>query len=163
MRDVEAYDPATGSFSVIGQLAEGRSAPLLTLLADGKVLVSGGVVLNAEQQGVISNTMEVFDPAAGASTAPVPMREARRAHAAIALADGKVLLAGGTTNAGSTASAELFDPASGQTTALEAMTEPRSQSGAIRLVDGSVLIVGGARLENNSVAARLKTAERFAP
>jgi hypothetical protein len=163
VRDVEAFDPATGEFTVIGQLSEGRSRPQLTLLEDGKVLVSGGVGLDAQQNIVISSTLEVFDPAAGTSSTPVSMSMPRREHAAVALADGRVLLAGGTTTTGSTAAAELFDPAAGTTTPLGEMTEPRTQAGAIRLQDGSVLIVGGARLTSTGIAARLQTAEVYRP
>jgi len=163
VRDVEAYDPATGEFTVIGQLSEGRTQPQVTLLKDGKVLVSGGVGLDAQQNLVVSSTVEVFDPSSGTSSTPVPMSEPRRNHVAVTLTDGRVLLAGGTTSTGSTASADLFDPASGTIAPTGTMTESRTQAGALRLLDGSVLIVGGARLTSSGVAARLSSAEVYKP
>lgn len=166
VKEIEAYDPATGAFTTIGELREGRQGPEVTLLPDGKVLISGGLGLTADQQAVTSNTLEVFDPATGTSSAPVAMSGPRRNHVAVALTDGRVLLAGGTTpegNGQSTASAELFDPAAGTTTPIGTMTEPRTQAAAVRLQDGSVLIVGGARIEGGRVTARLRSAEIYKP
>jgi hypothetical protein len=39
----ELYDPATASFSPTGSMSVGRSGPIATRLADGRVLVAGGV------------------------------------------------------------------------------------------------------------------------
>src|SRR6185369_8934998 len=58
----EIYDPAAGTFSITGGMNTARYGHTATLLADGRVLVTGGwntSLLN----GVIS--AEVYDPVAG--------------------------------------------------------------------------------------------------
>jgi hypothetical protein len=165
-KEIEAFDPATGAFSTVGQLSEGRLGPTANLLPDGKVLIAGGEDISPDQQAIPSTTVEVFDPATGMNSTPTAMSEPRLDHVAVALADGRVLLAGGLTGAAldhSTATADLFDPATGKTTPAAALGEPRSGASAVRLMDGSILVVGGARVEANKVAARLQTAELFKP
>jgi Galactose oxidase, central domain len=165
-KDVDAFDPASGTFSKIGQINEGRDSPTATLLPDGKVLIAGGAAVNADQQSIASNTVEVFDPAKGVSTTPTAMSEGRVLHVAVPLADGRVLLAGGTTGVNldhSTASADLFDPATGATTPAASLTESRTAASGVRLLDGSILVVGGARKEGGKIVARLQTAELFKP
>src|SRR5207244_3165393 len=135
--------------------------PSATLLPDGKVLVAGGYSLSSSGQSIPANTVEVFDPATGKSTTAGTMSEGRVFHVAEALADGRVLLAGGAVGADfdhSTASADLFDPKSSKITPTAPLTESRSQSASARLLDGRVLIVGGARITNGNVVARLQTA-----
>ena len=72
------------------------------------------------------------------------MSEARAGHTATALADGRVLIAGGRTSAGVTSSFELYDPASGVSTVAGALSLPRVHHAAARLIDKRVLIVGGS-------------------
>src|SRR5208337_1048908 len=57
---VELYDPVSGRFSVTGSTAFPHSYHTATLLADGRVLVAGG--LNAGQS---SRAAEIYDPVAG--------------------------------------------------------------------------------------------------
>lgn len=82
--------------------------------------------------------------AAGSITPAAPMRIARAAHTATALADGQVLIAGGGTDAmQAAASAELFDPANGRFAELPPMLTLRHSHTATRLPNGTVLIAGG--------------------
>ncbi|MBA3302724.1 MAG: hypothetical protein H0U26_02490 [Acidimicrobiia bacterium] len=72
------------------------------------------------------------------------MREARTGHTTTELADGKVLVAGGTGDR----SAEVYDRST-DTWAPTAglMTRPRSGHAAVRLTNGSVLAVDGTSAE----------------
>jgi len=95
---------------------------------------------------------ELYDPATGAFTATSAMHSPRDAHAAVLLADVKVLIVGGDTvtvigdfgyYAGSLASAELYDPLSGTFWPAGSMNAARTAPQATLLKNGDVLITGG--------------------
>lgn len=75
------------------------------------------------------------------------MTEARSAHTATLLANGKVLIAGGESTIGAVTThsktAELFDPATATFTATGAMTAGRSFHGAALLSTNNVVVAGG--------------------
>ena len=71
------------------------------------------------------------------------MLEARHGHTATLLADGRVLVAGGTTDADvPTTSAEIYDPATGEWSATGNMLVPNSGHSATLLANGNVLVIG---------------------
>lgn len=95
----------------------GRSGHTATSLGDGRVLVAGGTLPPGSPEPFPART-EIYDPATG-TTAPGPtLLHPRQGHAAALLADGRVLLAGGSGPSGAAVDeAELLDPASGSTAA----------------------------------------------
>src|SRR5579863_922673 len=116
-----------------------------TLLQDGRVLVTGGMVEN----GVFLKSAELFDPKRGAFAATGSMRSNRVEHTATLLPDGKVLVAGGLASRtfngpGAVASTEIYDPATGHFAAGPSMSTSRTGQGAVLLPNQKVLIVGGA-------------------
>jgi hypothetical protein len=90
------------------------------------------------------------------------MNTERAAHTATLLLDGKVLIAGGFREEGTSelaiASAEIFDPATNSFTPTGDMNEPRDGHTATLLPNGQVLIVGGW-----NQAGRSSTAELYDP
>jgi hypothetical protein len=121
---------------------------------DGKILIVGG-------GDPPTKTAEFIDLKA-ASLAwqyASSMTYARRHINATVLADGKVLVTGGTSKSGNDASgavlaAEMWDPATGPTgswTTLASMQVPRLyHSTAILLPDGRVLSAGGNKANKNA-------------
>jgi hypothetical protein len=59
----QVWDPATSSFNLTGQPAEGRGLHSATLLGDGRVLIVGGTTADGS---IGSATAEIWDPATGA-------------------------------------------------------------------------------------------------
>jgi hypothetical protein len=141
---VEIYDPRTGKFSPAGSLAEPRTVGQALLLNDGRVLVSGG---NGQYGGDV-RTIELYDPAKKTSVAvklPTSVAQLPASPTVVLLADGKVLIAGGSYDDNNTTSkvTVIFDPASGAFSKGPLMAEPRQRAMATLLDDGRVLIVGG--------------------
>jgi hypothetical protein len=75
-------------------MAVARAGHTATLLADGRVLVTGGENGTAEESGT-QTTAEVWDPSTNKFSSTAPMHEARREHTAVRLADGRVAVDGG--------------------------------------------------------------------
>src|SRR5262249_20226054 len=84
----------------------------------------------------------------------------RFSFAAVALQNGKVLVAGGVLADNSTTNTvDLYDPATGTFTPVARMNAPRFGFSATRLQNGKVLVAGGG---NDTVGA-LNTAELYDP
>jgi WD40 repeat protein len=141
---VEAYDPRTGKFSPNGSLAVPLTDGEALLLNDGRVLVAG----DPGGYGGALNTIEIYDSAKGSSVVVKPtagMQELPTNTAVVLLADGRVLIAGGSYDSGITSSnvTLIFDPTSGGFSNGPLMARPRQGATATLLDDGRVLIVAG--------------------
>lgn len=168
----ELYDPRTETFTPGPALTVPRFHHVATALADGRILLSGGLQIAGSSGFGASPNTEVFDPATGAFTATGRMTAPGRwLHTATLLEDGRVLLVGGrdtscTTNcpAHSLPSAELFDPATGTFTATGSLSISRYRHTATRLPDGRVLILGGETTEELGTGTdQVRLAELYDP
>lgn len=129
-----------GTFTPTGSRVALRAFPVAVGLADGRVLVAGG--MGCGPVGAACDDAEVYDPASGTFTPTGRLVTPRRLFTATLLKDGRVLVLGGADQFGPLASAELYDPATGVFTPAGDMGTPRSDHTATLLEDGRVLVAG---------------------
>jgi uncharacterized protein (TIGR03437 family) len=141
----EYYDPASGKFTAItAQTTDPRGVfHTADLLPDGRVLLVGG--LNGLENGAATKPnsgAEVFDPKTQTFT-KLTAAVNRLRHTTTALADGRVLVIGGSTGVQNIGIIEAFDPKTGKFSTLGSTLLDRVSSSSILLPNGNVLIVGG--------------------
>ncbi|RVU46144.1 kelch repeat-containing protein [Rubrivivax rivuli] len=137
---VEIFNPTTNTWSTAASMLTARRDHTASLLASGHVLVVGGRSFSG-QTGAALATAESFDPVANLWSPAGDMSTARTLHTATRLADGRVLVVGGSSEAG----AEIHDPATNTWSRTSPMHAERAQHTATLLPDGRVLVVGGVR------------------
>ncbi|WP_168452572.1 Kelch repeat-containing protein [Sphingopyxis microcysteis] len=137
--DAEIFDAATGRMTATGPLAAARSGATGTLLADGRVLVAGGGRPDREPRRALASA-ELFDPATGRFTPAGTMAQQRYKHGAVRLANGDVLIVGGSDirdYGGKLRSVERFDVAAGRFVPAGNLADPR-----FKIADGLLLLPG---------------------
>ena len=105
LNTAEIYDPTTGNFTeTTGTMSVARRYHSAVLLADGRVLITGG-------EGYLSSA-EIYDPTTGRFTSTGALNAGRSYHASTLLPDGKVLITGGLYGCtGICTAAEEWNPA----------------------------------------------------
>ena len=149
----EILDAATGTWRSLPLMNMPRSQATVTALADGRVLVAGGWTTYSAGSWFATETAEIFDPTSGSWTMVQPMSIPRALATATRLADGGVLVAGGSAEYLSgnarvgreqvTSSAEIYYPAMDFWQPAGNMSVPRSAQSAALLPNGNVLVAGG--------------------
>jgi hypothetical protein len=167
----EVFDPQTGNFGVPFLIGAPRALHTATRLADGRVLLLGGVTTGSD---VLASGV-VIDPATRAFT-PVPAMAGKRVlHSATLLGDGRVFVVGGSAAyaathpighgpGGSLAMpgpllTELYDPATNSWSSGPLLPAGLTAHQAVPLAGGRVLIAGGWRFP--AVGTPHATAQAF--
>ena len=94
----EIFDPRTETFTEVGPMTTPRFGATTTLLADGRVLVAGGLLGPRSKCGPtlkVDPGAELYDPSTRSFAPTGSMAAARAGHAAVPLSDGSVLVVGG--------------------------------------------------------------------
>jgi N-acetylneuraminic acid mutarotase len=152
-KTAEIYDPASGSWTLADHMFLPRYNHEATLLADGRVLVTGGFNISAFH--IPAKSVELYDPIADRWRQVADMRTPRATHIAAQLNDGRVLVAGGWTQPPNaitlTADAESYDAATNTWTPVPGLPERRGSliNQVVMLADGDVLVAGG-RLDSGT-------------
>ena len=137
-------------------LVTARAHHSATLLADGRILVVGGL----DSTGASLSSMEIVTPGTAQDVGPLaittPMgalRLPRARHAAAALGNGQVVISGGESAQSVLSSVLVVDPAFGfRTGAIGPANLPRSRHLAVAVDDG-VFFVGGSTRSSTEIVA----------
>jgi len=149
-----------GTFSAVGNLATARSNHTATLLANGDVLVVGGI----GTAGAAIAGSEIYRSTTSDFTSVSAMGTTRAYHTATMLQNGKVLVTGGYDKDNNVlAGAELYDPATTVFSATGSMSVGRVYHSATLLLDGKVLIAGGSTVADLTTGVPLDSIEIYDP
>lgn len=149
----QLYDPQTDRWSHTGAMAHARNSPSAVVLADGRVLVTGG--WDTEGPGTIGFSFaETYtEPsgecgegeACGEWKAAKNMWESRLGHSLTLLPDGRVVAIGGTSLHRAPLSAEIYEPDKDRWSKPVNLPETISYVVDVR-DDGDVLLYGTGAL-----------------
>ncbi|HOX47074.1 MAG TPA: kelch repeat-containing protein [Myxococcota bacterium] len=182
LRSAEIFDPVTNTFGSSMDMLSSRAHHTATMLATGKVLLTGGAIYDGRDN--ITSYVEsavLFDPSAPIMNAwtftGTAMNVARAFHQAVLLdpqtLGGKVLILGGENSTGALSSTEIYKPDENNfyvndppTITLPTMSKNRSRLCAVRLLEGTsagkVLVIGGTTTTTGEWIVD-RTAELFDP
>lgn len=142
---LEEWEAAGASFG-IGLFSQ------TTVLADGRVLFTGGLDLTTGQP---TSAAAIYDPATQVTTT-LAMAQARAGHGASLMGNGRVLVTGGSAAFSLTNplglftsilnTTEIFDPTTNTFAAGPGMLEARAFHTSTSTTNGQVLIAGGISL-----------------
>lgn len=139
----EVFDPALGTWSPVANMSVARSGQTSNVLANGKVLIAAGGA-GTFTTPELHASAELYDPVTKTFAATGAVTVPRGFHKSVVLANGKVLMIGGSNFTTTTfGNSDLYDPATGTWTATGALATPRISHSATVLANGRVLVTGG--------------------
>ena len=138
----ELFDPATGRSTLLPGVLPGRVNQTATLAWGDRVVVAGGTEFYDGRWHAMDR-VDVYLPYAREWLRGAPMSAPRADHAAVALKDGRVLVAGGENGALMYTSVQVYDPSTDTWSAAAPLPRPRTQFLMTTLPNGMVLAIGG--------------------
>jgi hypothetical protein len=159
----ELFDPATLTFEPLDPPQRARfGGHTATLLPSGAVLIAGGFASQDDQD--VSADVEVYDPRAEVypETAGA-MKTPRVRHTATRLANGKVLIVGGSVLKDAVTVADLYDRSTDDFASIDGgpALSNRIDHTATLLPSGEVLIAGGVGAAPGTAAIYDPVRDRF--
>lgn len=125
------------------RLSSPRATHAMVRAAGGSILAIGGCVVDGCKAGTASGTVDVFSADGRTLLRTDRLLAQRVVPEAVALPDGRVLIAGGWVGRSVSPTTEIYDPATGVSVAGPGMLGPRNAATVTLLADGRVLIAGG--------------------
>ncbi|MBI5527178.1 MAG: hypothetical protein HY897_12655 [Deltaproteobacteria bacterium] len=181
LKSTDIYDPKTGEMTRGPDMKNARAGHSATALADGRVVVAGGLTrlvftaITSENRLPITNApgaplpaeIEIFDPETGRFSDGGEIETPRFLHAAAPAGGTKVILAGGATvemvdqtpaffSQAAADDVEIYD-AGKRSVTVKAMRATRVAPAVATLSSGKVMVIGGGK------DAALAVAEAFDP
>jgi hypothetical protein len=147
----ELFDTATGRSTLLAPSGPGRVNHTATLAWGDRVVVAGGTDFYDGSWHAMDR-VDIYLPWSHVWLRAASLRQPRADHAAVALRDGRVLVAGGENGNFIYRSVELYDPATDTWSAAAPMPRVRTQFLMTLLPDGTVLALGG--LEERGAPSR---------
>lgn len=149
-KSCEIYDPSTKTWAITDSINQERTVTptTVTLLDDGRVLITGGWFYNGNSNGArYLNTSEIYDPQTGKWSLTDSLKIGRDGHTATKLKNGKVLVVGGyNKEKGALKVCEIYDPVANKWSFADSLKFGRYYHSALLLNDGKVLVTGGSNL-----------------
>jgi hypothetical protein len=149
------YDPKKQTLKPGPSMIYPRRRALLTLLRDGRILITGG--WSPDPFTMVAHA-EVFDPTKGTFTALSDMYVPRCRHNAVQLSSGDVLVVGGQTSKSlsdsgytMTATAEILDIKSGKFVLIGQLHNARQDATVVALPNNQAFVCGGESDEIESI------------
>lgn len=148
LASAEVFDPATSTFTKVGDMTTPRLASFITTLASGTALVAGG----ADDTDSVTN-VDLFDATANTFAATAPLLHDRLYLSGSTLGSGRVLVvAGKNANVSPLKSTELYDPTAETWTAGPNVDGVRTAAAVVTLQSGNAISIGGYdQLTNKSI------------
>lgn len=143
----EVFDPVQDRFFTLGSvLARGRALHAQVLLPDGRVLICGGWYETSPGAQAVTDETELYNPAFNGFQSSGRLNTARYNHAIVVLADGRVLVCGGTdANLRDLDDAEVWDPGTGEWSVFPGrMVAARATHGIVPFGTNRYLVLGGS-------------------
>jgi hypothetical protein len=152
----ERYLPQEQIFTVLADVTPplGRTGHTATLLADGRLIVTGG----RDPSGTLVGDVIELSADQTSATVHAGVLTPRERHTAT-LVGGALLVAGGAGAAGPCGDAELVDTTAFTVLARPALQAARAGHAAVLLGNGSVLLIGGV----DANGAAVQTLEIYTP
>jgi hypothetical protein len=154
------YDPATETWGSAGNRMLSFYTQTMTLLQNGKVLVTGLGYSFPSPLGA-----ELYDPNTGIWSTTGSPRAHRfwQSYQTALLPNGQVLLVGGYSSHSRAKGEELYDPATGTWSYTSGLGESRHFLTATVLPGGEVLVAGGVDEGTDQIAFPYDSAELYDP
>jgi hypothetical protein len=151
-RKINILNPDSGHLTFLANMQEPRMQHQVTLLKDGRLLISGGIKSIIIGKGVTrTNTAEIFDPNTNATRYVKGMGYPREGHKAVLTADGKVFIIGGGMELGKGAiplPIEIYDLKTNSYLEIQNKYNITHILDVIRLNNGNLFIAGGSDPQN---------------